>query len=476
MNTYQRLLSVPFFFAAMLLGACDWVDSAGSGAVSQSTISVSLDDVAVGDTIAINDSTIATLTTSRTVTTGADQTFSWSSEPIEEGKLDVCLGQAGFSDELAVDSLMQACPAGETCEIRFDTTSVEPDITEFTLNVPALFASVGLSYQLSVDDGTEVALNREFSFCFIAVNDPPVANADTFIVANGDVLNVTANGNGVNLLSNDTDDEHIGNTDFSVVPEASSQPENAAFFELGNDGSFTYEPGFTDLEEDQSVTFEYQLTDGVSESMGQVTIRVVANNQAPQLLTPLPVVLATEGEELSVDISGNFGDPDADVIAYSLSGLTPLAEGTGLEFSSEGLLSGVPTGADVGSFAFTVIASDGVLSTEALMAVEVAAAPVTEENSAPVFIGNTVFNQTVQLGEPITPVMPQFNDAENDELTFSFFGTGSLPTGVSVDSATGAVSGTPTEAGSFTRLRVRATDPSGATGRTTFFSLTVEDG
>lgn len=475
MSSYQRFLLLPVLFMATLVSACDWVDSAGSDAVSVATISLSLNEMTVGSAVAINESTVATITANTTVTANEEQTFTWSSEPIEQGRLDVCMAEEGFSDDLAVDTLLQACPMGENCEIGFETTSVSPDSTQFALQIPTLFASIGLTYQLTVEDSEGGSFNNDYSFCLIAVNDPPVANADTFVVADGDVLTVAAEDDGVNLLSNDFDDEHIGNTDFSVVPATSGQPENAAFFELSSDGGFIYEPDFTNLQQDQTDSFEYRLTDGVSESSGLVTIRVVATNQAPQLLTVLPVILATEGESLSVDISGNFADPDSDTITFSITDETAPVEDTGLEFSSEGVLSGIPTEADVGSYAFTVIASDGALSTEALLAVEIAAAPVIAVNSPPVFVPGSVFDQTVEVGVRITLVRSEFTDADNDLLTYSIAGTESLPDGVRLNVRNGVLFGTPTEVGAFTGLRIRATDSAEESTESTAFSLIVVD-
>jgi hypothetical protein len=55
--------------------------------------------------------------------------------------------------------------------------------------------------------------------------------------------------------------------------------------------------------------------------------------------------------------------------------------------------------------------------------------------------------------------------------TYSLVGT--WPTGISVNSSTGAVSGTPTNSGTFTGLSVRVTDNVSATADLSTFTLTV---
>ena len=468
--------TVTILLLCLPLGACDWVDSAGDGGGSSTPVAVTevlLDDMPAGDVISLNEQGEARITASRTSATAESSTIIWLDESLEEGNLLACDTQNGFNAELAAESLQQACASETDCEFTIDIAGSDSDANEaeFTVRVPALNASVGVSRELSITDQLGNTELSERTFCLIAINEAPVANDDTFVVIEGNVLAVTPET--VNLLTNDSDDTDVSNSLLSILPEAVKAPEFAASFELGTDGSFTYQPLLTDLSEGQIDQFDYQLTDGLFTSTATATIRIVAANQAPRQISPIPPLAATEGLVFNSDLSGFFVDPEDGDISFSLSSMTPLAVGSGLSLSPVGVLSGIPTQADVGSYELLVIVSDGGLATEASVTLEVDAAPIAVFNRQPVFVGQTVFNQTVLEGVAITPVMPQFTDADGDQLTYSMSGDGILPAGVTINRRTGIISGRSFVAGQYSGLRVRATDPSGAFALSTPFSMTV---
>ena len=484
--------TVTILLLCLPLGACDWVDSAGNSGSTSAPVAVTevlLDDMPAGDVIALNEQGEARITASRTAT--SPSTIIWSTEALEEGNLLACETQNGFNAELAAESLQQACASTTDCEFTFDAespdasvgtdtdtdtdadtdTETETDEAVFTVRVPALNASVGVTHELSTTDELGNTDVSERTFCLIAINEAPVANDDTFVIVEGNVLAVTSET--INLLTNDTDDTDVSNGPLSILPEAAEAPQFAASFELGTDGSFTYQPDLTGLSNDQVDTFDYQLTDGLFTSTATATIRIVAANQAPRQIAPVPPQTATEGLEFSSDLSGFFDDPEDGDISFSLSAITPLAEDSGLSLSPDGLLSGTPTESDVGSFELIIRVSDGGLATEARVTLVVDAAPIVVANDAPEFVPRTVFNQTVMAGVFITPVRPEFTDPDDDELTYIFSGTGVLPAGITVNSDTGTLSGRTFLPGTYTGLRVRATDPSGAFALSSTFSLTV---
>lgn len=113
-----------------------------------------------------------------------------------------------------------------------------------------------------------------------------------------------------------------------------------------------------------------------------------------------------------------------------------------------GQLSGTPSAS--GTFEFTVMATDagGVEATKAFTVV-VAAAPVITTESLATSTVSATYNQTLAV------------DAGQAPITWSIV-TGNLPDGLALDEATGAITGTATEAGDFD-IRVLASDANGVT-------------
>jgi len=464
-------LSVSMVGTCLLLSACNWVDSAGSQGVEVPVTEIFLDDTPVGSGTLLTEKTIGHFTTSRLITASVEQTFTWSEAPLEQGNLPSCADFPDFNTELAVSSLAEACTDSEQCSLNFEQIETEDDAAEFNLLVPELKAPVGVRYQLTVTDDDGRVNDTEFEICLVAINEAPVAVNDTFVVLEGEREVFAANE--LNLLTNDSDDVDVSNTEYRILPEPLEGPESAAFFELGEDGSFTYESSLSGIRTDQFDSFVYQLSDGVHLSTATATIRVVAINQAPELLDAIPELTVTEGEELLENLNLYFSDPEESELVFSLAADTPLPDDGTLELSEDGVLSGIPDEDDVGSHVLTLIVSDGSASVEATVTLLIEAAPVVAENSAPVFVEDTVFNQIILLGRSIRPVIPEFTDPDGDTLTYAIAGSSILPDGVEIDEDTGIVSGLPTEVTNVRNLRIEATDPFGETAVSDVFYIRV---
>ncbi len=96
--------------------------------------------------------------------------------------------------------------------------------------------------------------------------------------------------------------------------------------------------------------------------------------------------------------------------------------------------------------------------------------PAAGGNAAPTFIGPNIGNQTGTVGTPLSSYTVSDSFSDGDALTFSAIG--SWPPGITVSSA-GIISGTPTTAGTYETLKVRATDTAANTVDSDTFSFTI---
>jgi hypothetical protein len=131
---------------------------------------------------------------------------------------------------------------------------------------------------------------------------------------------------------------------------------------------------------------------------------------------------------------------EADTNSYTRSGTIP----PGLTFNSNGTLTGTPT--TLGTFGFTVFASNVTGTGSASVTLRI-------DRPTPVYTDNTV-SSSATLGLAYSDGVAA-TDATNYAIN-----SGSLPTGLSLNASTGAISGTPTAVGTFTFV-IRASNETG---------------
>ena len=188
--------------------------------------------------------------------------------------------------------------------------------------------------------------------------------------------------------------------------------------------------------------------DGASASH-TADVTVEAANNAPVVDEEIADQEMTAGDTLTLDVAGNFSDPDGDELAFA-------AESDNAEVAAVSVDGSTVTivGAGEGSANVTVTATDpGALSVSSTFAVTVAKA-----NQAPVAVGE-VPPLPLAEGEMFSaPVDQFFMDPDGDTLTFT--AESSDTTVVTATMAGSIITVTAVEAGMAT-ITITATDPGG---------------
>ena len=458
---------------ALPLG-CEWVDSTGrQSGEARSEVRVVLDDAAPGGAIVIEERTDARVTARVDALAESADALAWGESSLEEGALDSCAALEDFRADIAAGSFAEACTDAADCRFVFEREEAEEGENEtgtvaFTLRVPSLRAPVGVRRELGIVTADGIAAASVYDFCLISINEAPEAVDDgLYTLVEGETL-VVEGGSSDSLLANDVDDDDAANEALSVDPEPLRAPSSASEFELGTDGGFRYtaaERGIVNFIND---SFDYRVSDGTHPSnRATVRLRIEASNRAPRLEDELPALEARVGESFEEDLSVYFVDPDGDALAFSADG-EDLPPSGSMALTVDGLLFGTPLDEDVGEYDVRIVASDGVRETDARLSLEVAPAP----NRAPQYVAGSLPSVLlVRRGSPIAPRTAEFVDLDGDPLVYELLGD--APPGIDVDADSGELSGRPTERGVYGGLRVRASDPDGASATSDPFTIRV---
>ena len=273
-------------------------------------------------------------------------------------------------------------------------------------------------------DGTDLSNSAKVTVNVTAVNDAPVAVADTLSATEDTPVTYTA----VQLLGNDTDVENDSLTIASVA-----QGSNGTVVLNGN-GSVTFTPAanFNGVAD-----FSYIATDGIDLSnSATVTVNVTAVNDAPVAVAD--TLSATEDTPVTYTAAQLLGN-DTDVENDSLT-IASVAQGSNgtVVLNSNGTLTFTPAANFNGVADFSYIATDGTdLSNSATVTVN-----VTAVNDAPVAVADTL---SATEDTPVTYTAAQLlgndTDVENDSLTIASVAQGS--NGTVVLNSNGTVTFTP---------------------------------
>jgi VCBS repeat-containing protein len=258
------------------------------------------------------------------------------------------------------------------------------------------------SFQYKANDGSLDSNSVTVSITINPVNDAPVANDDTYGVAEGGTLNVVAPG----VLTNDTDAENN-----SLTAVVVTGPAHASSFSLNADGSFTY---VHDGSEGATDSFTYKANDGSADSnVATVHINVSPVNDAPVANNDNYTV--AEGGTLNVAAPGVIGnDTDVDGPSLSATLLSNPAHTSSFTFNADGSFSYTHDGSETLSDSFTYRVSDGSLNSN-VATVNITVTPV---NDAPVAVADAYSVAEDGTLNPAAPgVLGNDSDVDSPSIT-----------------------------------------------------------
>jgi VCBS repeat-containing protein len=262
----------------------------------------------------------------------------------EDGTLTVPAGTgvlAGDTDPDA-DTLTAGSPVG-------------PSNGSLTLNTDGSFTYTpnadfngSDSFTYTVSDGNGGTDTGLVTITVTAVNDPPVADDDSFSVAEDGTLAVPA---GTGVLAGDTD------IDGGALSAGSPGAPSSGSVTLNADGSFTYTP---DADYVGTDSFTYEVGDGNGGTdTGLVTITVGPNLNDDPVADDDSYSVAEDGTLTVAVVSGVLvGDSDADGGSLTVTSNTAAANGA-LTVNANGSLTYSPNADFNGSETFTYQVSDG---------------------------------------------------------------------------------------------------------------------
>lgn len=282
------------------------------------------------------------------------------------------------------------------------------------------------------------------------VNDAPLANDDEVTTEEDTPATI-------DLLTNDNDVD--GTLDPASI--TLSTPASGSASQNG-DGTVTYTP---DEHFNGSDSFTYTVEDdmGAPSNAATVSVTVTPVNDAPTI-SGTPTASVNEGDMYSFTPTADDVDAN-ETLTFSVTGLPAWAEFD----AATGALTGTPGIAANGNYPGIVISvSDGDATTDlATFSIE-----VIDVNNAPT-IGGTA-PTTATVGQTYTFAPTAHDPDESDTLTYS---ATRLPEWLTLDGATGELSGTPADddVGSYTGLQLSVSDGT-ETASLGAFDLTVEPG
>ncbi|WP_417711751.1 Ig-like domain-containing protein, partial [Pseudoalteromonas ardens] len=283
---------------------------------------------------------------------------------------------------------------------------------------------------ISVSDGSETVALTGFSITVVNTNDAPVISGTPATSVNED--------SGYSFVPSASDVDAGDTLTFSVA----NLPSWASF--STSTGAISGTPGNSDVGVYQGIVVS--VSDGTETvSLDAFAITVVNVNDAP-------VITGTPGTSVNEDSAYSFtpvaSDIDGDSLTFSIANKPDWATFD----TSTGTLSGTPENGDVGTSSDIVISvSDGTVS----VSLAAFSLTVVNTNDGPEISGTPATSVNEDAAYSFTPSASDVD--AGDVLTFS---VSNKPSWASFNTATGTLSGTPTDAdvGTDTQIVITVSD------------------
>ena len=327
-----------------------------------------------------------------------------------------------------------------------------------TFTAPAdLLNDATLEFSLVVNDGESDSAAATVTITITGVNDPPIANAgpDQNNIAEG--ASVTLDGSG-NDPDGDNDALTYAWTQVGTPPVALNDADTAT-------------PTFTapaDLLTDATLEFSLVVNDGTNDSAADsVTIAITGENDRPVANAGSDQRWG-KGTEVTLDGTGS-SDPDGDNLSYLWSQGTSATTVTLSDTTAAQPTFTIPTAIPEGPalYTFILVVNDGALSST-----NHGGSSSTNEATVRIFVRplfrETIDTQTYSLGNAITDLtLPTAQGGPASLQSFNTYTLAPLPPGLTFNTASRILSGTPTTAGT-SNLTYTATNGDGHTDSLSF--------
>ncbi|MFS0701690.1 Ig-like domain-containing protein [Cellulomonas sp. 179-A 4D5 NHS] len=182
------------------------------------------------------------------------------------------------------------------------------------------------------------------------VNNPPVANPDTYATAAGSSVNLT-------VRSNDTDPDG----DTFTVARVSGPANGTLVLNADGTGTYTANAGFSGVD-----SFTYTATDSLGATSAPTTVQITVNG-APVAVDD--TASTPTNTAVGIDVLGDDTDPNGDTL--SVASFTPPVNGSVVPLPS-GQLQYTPATGFAGTDTFDYTVTDGALTDTATVTVTVA--------------------------------------------------------------------------------------------------------